>query len=139
MDRFFKVFLTALFYVLLIFFLLFLFTGCRTKYVAVPSIQKEYVVQQKTDTLRDSIYHRDSIIIERRGDTVYHTRTRTRDKIRYVSKLQTDTLLRVDSISIPYPVEVESASSKRWARVGKASLLLMVLTAGAACILKTKS
>ena len=61
---------------------------------------------------RDSIYHRDSIYIRDKGDTVWVERY----KYLYRDKLRHDTLYlsRTDSIKIPYPVEKELT---RWQRM----------------------
>jgi hypothetical protein len=81
-----------------------LLTGCTTtKYVPV--------VEHKTDTLlkysstRDSIYVHDSIHVHERGDTVLVERWHTRWRDRWHS----DTVYRarIDSVPVPYPVEVK--------------------------------
>ena len=74
--------------------------------------------RETTDTVyinkiqRDSIYHRDSIYIRDKGDTVWVERYKYlyRDKLRY----DTLYLSRTDSIKIPYPVEKELT---RWQRM----------------------
>jgi hypothetical protein len=80
-----------------------LLTGCTTtKYVPV--------VEHRTDTLlkyssiRDSIYVHDSIHVHERGDTVTVDRWHTRWRDRWHS----DTVYRarIDSVPVPYPVEV---------------------------------
>lgn len=78
------------------------FTGCRTtQYVPVETIKTEYKTR---DSIRhDSIYQRDSIYVIDRGDTVYTYKDRYLYKYLYLNRI--DTVIRTDSIQIPYPVE----------------------------------
>jgi hypothetical protein len=74
------------------------FAACvQTKYIPVETIKTEY----KSLFQRDSIYFKDSIYIRERGDTVFV------DKYRYVyrDRFLNDTTLRIDSVSVPYPVK----------------------------------
>lgn len=67
--------------------------SCTPRYAPVETVRRDttYIKQME----RDSIHERDSVIIYRDGDTVYHTRTHTvyRDRIRrdtvYFSKVDT--------------------------------------------------
>lgn len=88
--------------------------SCKTKYVTVPEYHKEYITKLRVDSFRDSIYHHDSIMIRMQGDTVYADRYHTvyRDRLR--DRLRIDTLLRTDSVRVPYPVERELS---KWERV----------------------
>lgn len=78
------------------------FTGCRTtQYVPVETIKTEYKTR---DSIRiDSVYRRDSIYVIDRGDTVYTYKDRYLYKYLYLNRI--DTVIRTDSIQIPYPVE----------------------------------
>lgn len=78
------------------------FAGCRTtQYVPVETIKTEYKTR---DSIRhDSIYQRDSIYVIDRGDTVYTYKDRYLYKYLYLNRI--DTVIRTDSIQIPYPVE----------------------------------
>lgn len=84
------------------------FTGCRTtQYVPVENIKTEYKTR---DSIRiDSVYRRDSIYVIDRGDTVYTYKDRYLYKYLYLNRI--DTVIRTDSIQIPYPVEKALA---RW-------------------------
>lgn len=84
------------------------FTGCRTtQYVPVETIKTEYKTR---DSIRhDSIYQRDSIYVIDRGDTVYTYKDRYLYKYLYLNRI--DTVIKTDSIQIPYPVE---KSLTRW-------------------------
>ena len=71
------------------------------KYVPVETIKTEYITR---DSLRiDSTYVHDSIFIREKQDTVF------KDVYKYIYKYQyittTDTVIKTDSIQVPYPVE----------------------------------
>lgn len=85
----------ALFFVIAVFFLLL---SCKTKMVYVPV--ESVITEYKEKYLRDSIHHYDSILVREKGDTVFL------EKYKYIyrDKLKTDTVCKVDSIRIPYPV-----------------------------------
>lgn len=78
------------------------FTGCRTtQYVPVENIKTEYKTR---DSIRiDSVYRRDSIYVIDRGDTVYTYKDRYLYKYLYLNR--TDTVIKTDTVKIPYPVE----------------------------------
>jgi len=82
-------------------------TGCRTKYVPTPEYHFQEVTKTLHDTLRDSVRIHDSVVVLQRGDTVYHTAWKVRETVKYKSITATDTVVRVDSIRVPYPVERE--------------------------------
>lgn len=109
--------------------------SCKTKYVTVPEYHKEYITKLRVDSFRDSIYHHDSIMIRMQGDTVYADRYHTvyRDRLR--DRLRIDTMMRVDSIRVPYPVERELSKWERvkmdaggWA-IGAASAVIIAIAA----------
>lgn len=88
--------------------LILLLSSCRqVKYIPVESNRLDTVYLQQVR--RDSIYHRDSIFVKEKGDTVYL------EKFRYLyrDKWKQDTVYinRTDSIRVPYPVE---ARLTRW-------------------------
>ncbi len=77
------------------------FTSCRTQYVPVETVRTEYKTR---DSIRvDSIYNQDSIYILVKGDTIYQYRYKYLYKYQYLNR--TDTVIKVDSIQVPYPVE----------------------------------
>lgn len=78
------------------------FASCRSvQYVPVESIRTEYKTR---DSIRfDSIYQRDSVLLLVKGDTVYKEKYKYLYKYQYVNS--TDTVLKMDSIQVPYPVE----------------------------------
>ena len=92
--------------VFLAFALNFIVSSCGTvKYVPVETVKTEYV--NKTDTFiqKDSVFCRDSVYVEKKGDTV------TVNKVRYVYKdkwkevVKVDSFIKTDSVQVPYPVE----------------------------------
>ena len=83
--------------------LLFFVCSCKTVYVPVPGETKtEYIYKESRDTsyIRDSVYIKEV----QKGDTVRITEYRDRYRFRYITT--TDTIIRVDSVAVPYPVEV---------------------------------
>lgn len=78
------------------------FTSCRSiQYVPVETVHTEYKTR---DSIRfDSIYNQDSIYILVKGDTVFQYRYKYLYKYQYLNR--TDTVIKVDSVQIPYPVE----------------------------------
>lgn len=76
--------------------------SCRSvKYVPVETVKTEYKTR---DSIRfDSIYRRDSVFLYKNGDTVYQYKYKY--LYRYLTINKTDTLIKTDSIQVPYPVE----------------------------------
>ena len=93
--------------------LLLLMTGCSPRVITVPEVHTEYV--SKTDTFisvqKDFIH--DSVLVERKGDTVFVDRWHTKIKDKDVIKIKTDTFLQRDSVPVPYPVKVEPTFRER--------------------------
>lgn len=76
--------------------------GCKSvQYVPVETVRTDTCYVNKIRT--DSVYVRDSVVVERGGDTIKVTAWRWRE--RYV--VQRDTIYRskTDSVAVPYPVE----------------------------------
>lgn len=94
-------------YIIILLMLAICFVSCRTQYIPVESVRTEYKTR---DSIRyDSIYQRDSIYTLVKGDTVYQYRYKY--LYRYLTTNRTDTILKHDSIPIPYPVEKQLS---RW-------------------------
>ena len=71
-------------------------SSCRTQYVPVETVRTEYKTR---DSVRyDSIYKHDSIFYLIKGDTVYKY-------VKQVEYNRTDTVLKTDSVPVPFPVE----------------------------------
>lgn len=85
--------------------------GCKSiQYVPVETIKRDttYISQIKID----SVYHRDSIYIEHKGDTVYLSKYKYLYK--YIEKHDTLWQEKVDTIQIAYPVE---AQLTKWQKI----------------------
>lgn len=85
--------------------------ACKNiKYVPVETVKVDttYISQIKID----STYHRDSIYIEHKGDTVYLSKYKCLYK--YIEKHDTLWHERTDTIQIAYPVE---AQLSKWQKI----------------------
>lgn len=83
------------------------FVSCRTQYVPVETVRTEYKTR---DSIRvDSIHQQDSVYVLVKGDTIYQYRYKYLYKYQYLNR--TDTVIRVDSVQAPYPVEKQLS---RW-------------------------
>lgn len=83
------------------------FASCRTQYVPVETVRTEYKTR---DSIRvDSIYQQDSVYVLVKGDTIYQYRYKYLYKYQYLNR--TDTVIKIDSIQVPYPVEKQLS---RW-------------------------
>ena len=88
-------------YIIMLLILAACFISCRTQYIPVESVRTEYKTR---DSIRiDSIYQRDSIYTLVKGDTAYQYRYKY--MYRYLTINRTDTILKKDSIRVPYLVE----------------------------------
>lgn len=90
--------------IVLLFITIWLLFGCRSiQYVPVETVKVEYKDRLKID----SVIKYDSIFYNRymKGDTIFVTK----EKYKYIDKIRIvrDSVLKTDSIQIPYPIEVE--------------------------------
>lgn len=110
-------------------------TSCKhTEYVPVPEYHDVYI--HDTDTLlqKDSVYIHDSIMCYTHGDSVYVNKYHTKYIDRLVYKNTTDTVLKTDTLRVPYPVEKPiSALHKFTYDMGILALLILAIAA-IACI-----
>lgn len=100
------------------------FSSCRTQYIPVESVKTEYQIR---DSIRhDSIYQRDSVYMLVRGDTVYLYKYKYLYKYQYVNR--TDTMIKTDSIQVPYPVEKRLSGWQQFKQdFGGAAMLAVIL------------
>ena len=78
--------------------------GCRTiQYIPVETIRTDTVYFNHIRT--DSVYVRDSIYVNQKGDTV--TEYRYKYVYRYKDRIDTLYISSRDTVSVPYPVEKE--------------------------------
>ena len=75
--------------------------GC-TKRIYIPVTRTVTEIEYRDKLVRDSIFFSDSVLIEKKGDTVFNTRI----KYRYINKLVRDTVNIRDSVYIEKPIEV---------------------------------
>ena len=104
--------------------------SCKTKYVSVPEIHTEYITMVDTTVIMDSVYQRDSVYVERKGDTLYVNKTLYRDRYHNIYKVKKDTVVKRDSVNVAYPVEKEMSRSERlFVAMGKffAALVIVLL------------
>lgn len=84
---------------------LYVLVGCRTKYVAVPEYHKEYINRTDTFLRSDTLFRLDSVVIRQQGDTTVIEKIRWQNRFVNVYKIKTDTIIKTDSVRVPYPVE----------------------------------
>ena len=79
--------------------------SCKTKYVTVPEYHKEYINRTDTFLRSDTLFRIDSVVIRQQGDTTVIEKMRWQNRFVNVYKVKTDTIIKADSIRVPYPVE----------------------------------
>ena len=84
---------------------LYVLVGCRTKYVTVPEYHKEYINRTDTFLRSDTLFRFDSVVVRMQGDTTVIEKIRWQNRFVNVYKVKTDTIMKSDSIRVPYPVE----------------------------------
>lgn len=94
----------------LIFLATILYSCKSIQYVPVETMKRD--TTHLSQTKIDSIYHRDSIYVERKGDTVYLSKYKYLYK--YIEKHDTLWREKVDTIQIAYPVE---AQLTKWQKI----------------------
>ena len=80
---------------------LLLLCGCRTEYVPIESVRYDSVMIEKL--MRDSVFVRDSVYLQEKGDTIY----KYKDRFVYVCKNRVDTFFaeKIREKEVPVPVE----------------------------------
>ena len=106
--------------------LIFAFFGC-TKRIYIPVTTTVTEIEYRDKLVRDSIYFSDSVLIERKGDTVFNTKI----KYKYISKLIKDTVSIRDSVYIEKPIEVVKEVNRltKWQR-WRLNLLWVLMAGG---------
>lgn len=105
--------------------------GCRSvKYIPVTEYRDRYVSKTDSFIKTDSVYLHDSVTVFAKGETIYISKTRFKDRLKYIYNTKTDTVAVHDSIPYPVKVEVEKRQSsidKVFVWLGKmAGILLFV-------------
>ena len=107
--------------------------GCRSvKYIPVTEYRDRYVSKTDSFIKTDSVYLHDSVTVFAKGETVYISKTRFKDRLKYIYNAKTDTIAVHDSIQYPVKVEVEkrqSAIDKVFTWLGKMAGILFVVFA----------
>lgn len=99
-------------------------TSCKSKeYVYVPEYHTSYVAKTDTFIKNDSVYLKDSIFIETKGDTVYYNKVTFNDKYHYIYKIINDTIIKNDAISVPTPAEKQLSKEVREAVISKMEIV----------------
>ena len=111
-----------------------LLTSCktieRTEYVPVETVKTE--TKDRMVEVHDSVYIRDSTVIQTKGDTIFKDRWKLVYKNRYVH--DTAYVHRTDSIPVPYPVE-KQLSKWQQLKVDYAGWIIAILLIILTCII----
>lgn len=113
-------------------------TGCKTTYVPVETVRTEHIVNTVHDSILVNTGKTDSIVLHEKGDTVFLERWHTEWKDRWRDRCRTDTLIRSDTIRVPYPVEgrVPRWEKARLAAMGAAGTAGVMAAVGVALWLR---
>ena len=79
--------------------------SCRTKYVSVPEYHTEYKVRTDSFIKRDSVWVHDRVSVWMKGDTVFKEKLKQVYNEHYIYTNKTDTVMKTDSVRVPFPVE----------------------------------
>ena len=111
--------------------ILLAFTGCKTKeYINVPYVRTEYVCRTDTFAKLDSIYMKDSVYVFQKGDTVFHNKVVYRDQYHNIYKVKTDTIIKTDSVTVPYPIERQlTKNEQRLMSLGRCYIAFLFILA----------
>ena len=91
-----------LIYIIILLTLAIWFSSCRSiRHIPIETVKHDSIYISKV--LHDSIYQRDSIYVDRKGDTVLIYKDRYLYK--YKNLIDTMYISRTDSIQVPYPIE----------------------------------
>ena len=107
-----------------------LFCSCSSvKYIPVETVRTEYKTVTDSFIQKDSIFVKDSVLIESKGDTIHWHHWHIEYKDHATEKAKKDSFIKVDSIPVPYPVEKKLT---RWQQVkidwgGEAIILAIVV------------
>lgn len=108
--------------------------SCSPKTIYVPDVHYEYITKTDTFIKIDSVNIKDSIYVTQKGDTVRIERWRVEYRDRWREKIVRDTIIRTDTISVPYPVEKKLTIKERFDMyldfMGIFFIVLLVLIAG---------
>ena len=114
--------------------ILLAFNGCKAKeYIKVPSVITEYVCRTDTFAKLDSIYMKDSVYVFKKGDTVFHNKMVYRDRYHNIYNVKTDTIIKTDSVTVPYPIERQlTKNEQRLISLGRCYIACLFILAACA-------
>lgn len=101
----------------IVFFLLLALAlaGCRTtRYVPTEKVVYRYLSKTDSILLHDSVWIHDSVTSVTRGDTTYIDRWHNKYAYKNIYRLRVDSIIKKDSIPVPYPVEKELSKWQRF-------------------------
>ena len=111
-----------------------LFNSCSPKVVYVPEYHTEVITKTDSVVKIDSIHVEDSVIIKQAGDTIEIERWHTMYKDRWRERVVIDSFIKVDSVSVPYPVEKKLTKWQQakvdwggWAMLGVLVVIILFL------------
>lgn len=112
----------------IVFLLLFLAvlaaTSCvRHVYVPVETTKSDTVYMNRVQL--DSIYMRDSVFIEKSGDTIREFQYKY--IYRFKDRIDTLYISKTDSIQVPYPVEVVEYKTPQWCWWALGGIVLLLV------------
>lgn len=117
------------FVIFIVLMMIILFNSCSPKVIYVPEYHTEVVTRTDSVVKIDSVHVKDSVIIKQAGDTIEIDRWHTEYQDRWRERIVVDSIIKVDSVSVPYPVE-KKLSKWQQAKVdwgGWAMLIVVVL------------
>lgn len=103
-----------LFFLLGVLVVLFFLTACSPKTIYVPEVHTEYITRTDTFVKVDSVSVKDSIYVTEKGDTVRIERWHVQYRDRWREKIVRDTIIKTDSIPVPYPMEKKLTMAERF-------------------------
>ena len=116
-------------YVTSLLLVVFLLSGCKTKYIPTERVVYQNAIKHDTLHTSDSVFVRDSIYLRQKGDTCYLDRWHEKTVFKNVYKTKVDSFVKRDSIPFPYPVEKQLS---KWEQI---QLKYAVWSFGALCML----
>lgn len=99
-------------------------TSCtRHVYVPVETTKSDTVYMNRVQL--DSIYMRDSVFIEKSGDTIREFQYKY--IYRFKDRIDTLYISKTDSIQVPYPVEVVKYKTPQWCWWALGGVILLIV------------
>ena len=110
--------------ILLLFLAVLAATSCvRHVYVPVETTKSDTVYMNRVQL--DSIYMRDSVFIEKSGDTIREFQYK--HIYRFKDRIDTLYISKTDSIQVPYPVEVVKYKTPQWCWWALGGVILLLV------------